>query len=921
MAVSDALLERESELETLVQVLSAAQAGRGQVVLVEGPPGVGKTRLLDAARELAEAAGVNVLAARGAELERDLPFGVAQQLLEPPVELLGAASTDRAADDRSLALIECLREELLGRVFPHAGDAAAESFLLLVDDAQWADPPSLRLLCHLALRLAQLPVAIVVAVRSGDPGGPADLLDALRANPVARIVRPEPLTGAAVERLVRAGVGDADTRLIEACTRVTGGNPFYLRELVRLLASMGAAASVHAVEDAAPETVLRAVMARLARLGSAPTELAEAVAVLGDGCPLAIAAALAGLPTAAAEAAADELARASILDAGEPLRFTHPLIASTLYSDLGAFARARSHRRAAELLVQAAANPDRIAAHLLQSRPDGDADVVERLRATAARSRTRGEPGTAVRLLSRALDEPPAGATRVDVLVELAAAEALVGSPAAEAHLEAALAATADPRRRAEVCAALARTLQVSGQPARAAEIADRARREVPAADPLAEHLLAAWVAPAILIEALHERVGGELAPFIADARRGALPAAPELCALIAAWLTFAGERGATVRALAEAAFAAGPLVDADARGIALGYAAGALVGADALESAEPLLGAAIDAAGGRGATVAIAIARSFRARVRHGRGRLADAISDAELVLEVHAYGWIPSPWTAPILIQCHVERGDLDAAAAVLAIGTGADLRGPERIALLEARACLRQAQGRADEALADAREAGRILEQVYGRLRDSPLSDWSRLAALAARTAGREDEAAELAARSLALARAGGRDARLGAALAAAGVVAGGADGLGLLREAGAVFAELPPRLEGARVLLELGAALRRSGRRTEAKGTLYRALELADGFGAAPLAERARAELGSLGLRPRRAAQAGVAGLTPAERRVADLAASGLSTPRIAHALSVTTKTVESHLGQVYRKLEIAGRGELASALPA
>jgi DNA-binding CsgD family transcriptional regulator len=131
---------------------------------------------------------------------------------------------------------------------------------------------------------------------------------------------------------------------------------------------------------------------------------------------------------------------------------------------------------------------------------------------------------------------------------------------------------------------------------------------------------------------------------------------------------------------------------------------------------------------------------------------------------------------------------------------------------------------------------------------------------------------------------------------------------------------VFGALLQRLEAAQAQLELGAALRRGGSRTEAKEALYRALELADGFGAAPLADRARAELGSLGLRPRRAAQAGVGGLTPAERRVADLAASGLSTPRIAHTLSVTTKTVESHLGQVYRKLEIGGRGELASALP-
>jgi hypothetical protein len=183
------------------------------------------------------------------------------------------------------------------------------------------------------------------------------------------------------------------------------------------------------------------------------------------------------------------------------------------------------------------------------------------------------------------------------------------------------------------------------------------------------------------------------------------------------------------------------------------------------------------------------------------------------------------------------------------------GVDREAPRRGERTVARARLRLTQGRAGEAVADARAAGDMLELVYGRLRDSPLSDWSRLAALAAHAAGRQSEAADLASCSLALARAeGGDDARLGAALAVAGVVSGGTDGLERLRQAAAVFDGLPPRLEGARALVEVGAALRRDGRRTEAKDALYRALEVADGYGAAPLAERARAELGSLACVP-------------------------------------------------------------------
>ncbi len=158
-----------------------------------------------------------------------------------------------------------------------------------------------------------------------------------------------------------------------------------------------------------------------------------------------------------------------------------------------------------------------------------------------------------------------------------------------------------------------------------------------------------------------------------------------------------------------------------------------------------------------------------------------------------------------------------------------------------------------------------------------------------------------------------------AYLGMALSAAGLIAGGEDGLALIAEGVAVLETSPSRFALAQALLELGAAKRRAGKRSRAKETLLRALELADGFGALSLVGRARAELASLGLRPRRAARHGPGSLTPSERRVAELAARGLSTPQIAHELNVTRKTVESHLSQTYRKLAVSGRGGLGVAL--
>ncbi|MGH2985564.1 MAG: helix-turn-helix transcriptional regulator, partial [Solirubrobacterales bacterium] len=141
----------------------------------------------------------------------------------------------------------------------------------------------------------------------------------------------------------------------------------------------------------------------------------------------------------------------------------------------------------------------------------------------------------------------------------------------------------------------------------------------------------------------------------------------------------------------------------------------------------------------------------------------------------------------------------------------------------------------------------------------------------------------------------------------------------EGPELLRESERVLAPSPARLEHARTLVELGAALRRAGRRRDARDPLRRGLDLARGGGALLLAERAQVELRASGARPRRLRLTGIESLTPSERRVAELAAGGLTNREVAERLYVTKKTVETHLGHVYRKLEITSRKELGGAL--
>jgi DNA-binding CsgD family transcriptional regulator len=193
------------------------------------------------------------------------------------------------------------------------------------------------------------------------------------------------------------------------------------------------------------------------------------------------------------------------------------------------------------------------------------------------------------------------------------------------------------------------------------------------------------------------------------------------------------------------------------------------------------------------------------------------------------------------------------------------------------------------------------------------------WRSHLALALLGLDQRDEALELAREEVELARAWGAPRPIGVALRARGLAEGGDEGIETLRESVAVLEGSTARLELARSLVELGAALRRANQRSDARELLRQGLDLAVRTGALPLVVRAEQELSATGARPRRLLLSGVESLTASERRVAGFAADGLSNKDIAQALFVTTKTVEVHLSNVYRKLGIGSRSELPQAL--
>jgi DNA-binding CsgD family transcriptional regulator len=301
-------------------------------------------------------------------------------------------------------------------------------------------------------------------------------------------------------------------------------------------------------------------------------------------------------------------------------------------------------------------------------------------------------------------------------------------------------------------------------------------------------------------------------------------------------------------------------------------------------------------------------------------RGELAEAEGEGREALDAcDAWGLdLAAGYLHGYLADALVEQGKVDDAAAVLARGAYAgDYDTAHAHWFLDSRARFRTASGDLRQGLEDTLAARRSFEAVGGR--NPAFMAWRSQAALTLLRLGEQDEARRLVGQELELARAWGAPRALGATLRVAGIVEGGDEGLALLREAVEVLEASPAKLEHAKARTELVAALRRAGRRTEAREHLRRAVELATMCGAAPLAARAETDLLATGARPRRIALSGVDSLTPSERRVAQMAAEGHTNREVAQALFVSPKTVEVHLSSVYRKLEIRSRSQLAAAL--
>jgi DNA-binding CsgD family transcriptional regulator len=927
------LLEREAELALLDSLLGEARAGRGRIAVVEGTAGIGKTRLLAEARAAASEDHMRVLAARGGLLERELPFGIVRQWFELPLRRSDAGERESllagaAALARPILELEAGADPTLDRSYSvlhglywlTSNLAERAPLVLAVDDAHWADLPSLRFIDYFARRVEELPVLLLVAVR---PTETSELLRGLSADASATVLRPAPLTAGAAAGVVRALLGeDAADEFCRSCHAATAGNPFLLRALAGALKAeqvQPTPGEAERVKRMAPGAIARSLSVRLAQLPPAAEALARAVAVLGADAELRHAAAVAGLDPHDAAEAADALALADILERGRPLEFVHPVAREAVYADLAPGERARAHATAARVLRDARAPSDRIAVQLLAAEPNGLAWAVAALRRAAVAALARGAPSAAAVYLRRALAEPPPPALRPDVIRELGQAEARLGDPAAIGHLTEALEATPAGRARAELARELARALILLTRFEEAVAVLDGAIAQLPASErELALRLEAEAMTAGRLHPATYAQTAQRLKRF-AHGVPGETTGERMLLANLAFDRCLEGGSARAARALAERALAGGLLAGQSSAAPSFFDALYTTIAADAFDLAERCCDTAIADARARGSLLDFAMASAFRSELAYRQGRLVEAESDARASLEAARLG--QSPFAVNGLahvIDVLVERGELDAALDALADGADAEI--PDSLVtnfLLFSRARLRLARGEPERGIADLRE----LAARERRSRSPRMFPHRSALAVAYATLGRTAEARRLAAEELELARRWDTPRAVGMALRAQGLVERGERALEHLRRAVATLAGSGAELEHARALTDLGAALRRGGRRAEARDPLRQGLDRAHRCGATALEQRALQELRASGARPRTPLRTGVDSLTPSESRIAAIAASGQSNREIAQSLFLSLKTVEMHLSACYRKLDVHSRSELAEALSA
>jgi DNA-binding CsgD family transcriptional regulator len=958
-AQTDHLVGRAGELDSLAGALAELDRGRSVAALLVGEPGIGKTRLLTEFGARADAEGHLVLSGSASELEHDLPFSLFVDALDEYVRGVEPGLIAPLEDDVQTELAHVFPSlTTLAGVQPAALQheryrshravralleqlASAQGLVLLLDDLHWADPASVELLGALLRRPPSAPVLMALATRPLH--GPERLSAALeRARRADQITRIElgALSAEEARELLR-GAGnrvDPDVLYVES-----GGNPFYLQQLARASGATAVLDETSLAEIGVPATVAAALAEELGLLSDAHRLVLEGAAVAGDPFEPELAAAAAAVTEPEVMEALDELLRVDLLrttDVPRRFRFRHPLVRRAVYEEAAAAWRLGAHERCADALAARGAHASARAHHVERSAREGDAAAVALLR-EAGEEAARLAPASAAHWFAEALRLQPANAPleeRIELLFARSRALTAVGryDESRSTLLEALEIVPGDAHAlRANLARACAGVETNLGLPDQAGERLARALEELP--DQGSREAVALMLE--LMLNALwrtrHEEMH-EAAERAVDAARGLgdLPMTAAALAELALAESLMGFAERAEASHAEAAALVDSLSDKElaAHLEAATWLAGVELYLDRYAEGEMHANRALAVARATGQGELVILLVATLGGLLRQRGKLAESaelldggIEAARLLGNSHALRWMLLGRSAAAL-----RSGDTD-----LALATA-----QESVDLSqEAESSFHSSEGAADlaAALLETGEPERavelLLESAGGEelalIAGSPRARYLEVLARGFLGLGRRPEAE----RAAATARAWALAVQLPMAVAwaeraSAAVELDGGDPAGAAERALASAAaadEAGAPVESALSRLLAGRALAAAGDRARATAELRRAADAFGECGALRYSGETGRELRKLGphiqQRTRAGGPAGTAleSLTERELQLTMLVVDRKTNPEIASELFLSQKTVETHLRNIFRKVGVTSRVELARAV--
>jgi DNA-binding CsgD family transcriptional regulator len=915
----DALVGRVAERATIESLLDAAEQGESGALVIAGPPGMGKSALVDDAIDVAHR--FRVLGVIGVESEMTFGYAGVHQLVFPILDCAGdLPEPQRVALDTVLGRVQhgAVDPFLLGlAVLSLLSEAArAQPILVVVDDAHWLDDESAVALSFVGRRLRAERVAMLVTMRDVPETPPR--FEGLRRLDLVGLSAPEAHELFAMAA-APASVDQAVARRIVAATE---GNPLALIELP-------AALTVDQLRGAAPlpdplpigEHLSRLFAMRAQRLDpdARMVLLLAAAERAGDPALLRRAAQAVGGPSW--DEAAAKVEASGLATVGATVEFRHPLVRSAVYYAAPATDRRRAHAALADAL-DAAGDADRRAWHLGAAADGPDEQVARALEASAERARQRGGSAAAAAYLWRAAELTPERELAAERLLEAARAELTAGhGPQARAILDRARSARLGIEHDADAAWTEALIHIVAGNVREPAALLagalgtiDARRTDLAMGVCVAADAIALAGGRLIDDPTRHTIATGTLAVSGRAELRD--PVAQLVRGVAAGLIDGGGAAAATLHAAAAAAARDLEQLHAVAgRHVHVVYFDAVLAAAHALDDRawNDLTEAWVRLARATGALAALPVALSLRSWLEVLQGGLGSAASHlAEIEDVVPLTGWrglLGSPPPAQVLGDAW--RGNEDATrAGARRMMQDAHERG-QGIGIDQAYAALTVLElgaGRYDDAL---RAVRRIFEPDGIGVATLVLGDVVESAVRCGESGVAEHALVRLSER----AAASGTPLAVGMLARARALVAHGDDADDQFRAALEALSCTSIATETARTQLLHGEWLRRARRRTQAREPLREALEFFETVGASSFASRARVELAATGETVRRrAAPAQV--LTPQEAQIARLAASGERNRDIAAQLFITTSTVEYHLRKIFVKLGVSSRTQLA-----